>query len=63
MVNTPMPRMMMAVLRLLVPTRPTMGRIRSITFTIKRRPTVFLALWLTYQESSRITATLANSAG
>ena len=55
--------MMMAVLRLFVPTRPTMGRMSSMTRNICRREVIFRARRLTTEASSTITESLANSEG
>ena len=60
---TPIPRMMMAVLKLLAPTRPTMGRIIAITLIIVRIfPIFFISFVITWARNN-ITATLANSEG
>lgn len=58
-----MPIMIIAVLKLLVPTRPTSGRVGSMTPSICHRVTIFLPRPLMTRASNTMTATLANSEG
>ena len=60
---TPIPRIMMAVLKLLAPTRPTTGRIISIIFSMVRIFPISLTFLVTIWARNRINATLANSDG
>ena len=60
---TPIPRMMMAVLKLLAPTRPAIGRMETMTPRRAFMLPIFLPLLVTSQARKRITATLANSEG
>ena len=61
--RNPMPRMMTAVLKLFVPTSATMGKSRSNTPIRERIFSIRPFFRSTAQASSKITATLANSAG
>ena len=57
------PRIIMAVLRLLAPTRPTTGRTGSITLTSVVNFSIFLAWFAITQDKYKMTATFANSDG
>ena len=60
---TPIPRMMIAVLKLLEPTRPAMGSRVSIVRHMNQKPSVRLREFSICQVRKRMTATLANSEG
>ena len=57
------PRIIIAVLRLLAPTRPTTGRTGSITLTSVVNFSIFLAWFEITQDKYKMTATFANSDG
>ena len=58
-----MPRMMIAVLKLFVPTSATIGSTRAITNTRFRKLFLFFFCLPTILARNRITASLANSDG
>ena len=60
---TPIPRIIMAVLKLLAPTNPTTGRIISIIFIMVRIFPMSFTFFVTIWARNRIKATLANSDG
>lgn len=60
---TPIPRMIIAVLRLFVPTKPTIGRRAAIILIINQILSVLPFPRSTIQAKNKMTATLANSEG
>ena len=61
--TTPIPRMMIAVLKLLAPTSATIGRIDTMIFIRVRIFPISLTFFVMIAARKRITATLANSDG
>ena len=60
---TPIPRIIIAVLRLFVPTSPTIGNSAAIVWSINQGLSVFFFRLLILNDRNSITAAFANSAG
>ena len=60
---TPIPRMIIAVLKLFVPTNPTIGKSGSIIPAIQKIPSFFFCEFVIRNVRNKITAAFANSDG
>lgn len=61
--TAPIPRIMIAVLKLLAPTSPTIGKIRSMTNSKYRICFIFRTFFVITHAKNKITAIFANSEG